>query len=999
MANKTDIRADLSIFGDSLTDLSTLYNPTMSIRSEETTVLAKADEQIQQAESDEKNQITAVEMQKTVIVSDKTLVSEEPLMPVENISDNTFTLKGKNYKNIKCLSDSSGEAQIYLVAYEDKEYVLKLYYPKFKIKQALAKVLLSMNFEVVIKFYDFGYIYVDGQRRGYELMEVMRGGTLAEYSLNGDINVFRRIALQAAAALAYCHNHRIIHKDIKPSNFFFRDEQQKQLAVGDFGISSLMKDDEETHHTTQARTPVYAAPEMYNDVIDGVVEITPAADYYSLGITLLTLWFGQNPMSNNERLMMKQKNEGRIPRIDELPPRIKMIIQGLTSVKPSTRWGYEQVERWFLGEDVKVDISSPYLRYKAFIIDPEKNLIAENVHELVKHFSENEKLAMYYLYNGRVSEWLEECGNTKLSTLVTEIVTNKYPADQRAGLYASLYILEPEMPYVDIRGNECSDIHMITLALVGNQREYSILLQNPNARLFLYLEAHTKCDINRLRSYFDAEKGFNERIAILCMAYEIDPALPLLSKYPSHSIQEIVSSFGQFECSDDEWLSLIDGRLLSWLYGHGESMFCEQIRILTEDQEKNKSLAYKVLYNLDRDAAFDLLKAKTPEDVACLMGVKLQECQHLKGNDFAVAMQDYIDLNGRLVYYAQLYGWSTVVNEAHRCFELTSPENHDRLGAYDLPTAAYRFCKIMGVDPVYVLPNGARLSSLADVNINRKAQIRDEIRSGNLSQWLSLFYHEDPSNAFEEEYSYERTLAAWLTKLGDFDTSQPYYRRYETAKSETDKKMRAERIRWRNARTKQFVWKGLFYLLSVIWIGLLLTIGVSHRDMLFDNMHYRVGLSLGGMMLIIMGVRAYFSGYGFTLSLLWGILGAICSYIPIYILRVVNAQYTSWFNWTIVGISLLLMLICHLTDYRIDSKSNKQFIQNAFDKDDIKTALLDPLYYTFRMKSVRYKGSKFGMLDEVSNEIMAMAGESVIHYILWCILISLFIVEFVIYEM
>jgi hypothetical protein len=31
---------------------------------------------------------------------------------------------------------------------------------------------------------------------------------------------------------------------------------------------------------------------MYTDVIDGVVEISPSADFYSLGITLMALWLG-----------------------------------------------------------------------------------------------------------------------------------------------------------------------------------------------------------------------------------------------------------------------------------------------------------------------------------------------------------------------------------------------------------------------------------------------------------------------------------------------------------------------------------------------------------------------------------------------------------------------------------------------------------------------------------------------------------------------------------
>lgn len=193
-----------------------------------------------------------------------------------------FNVKGHKYLNKECLSDSSGEAQIFLVEDEEgRDFVLKVYYPNFDVNKKLLLMIRSFNFEMIVKIYDFGKTYVEGKHRYYELMEYLQGGTLSHFHLGGDINLFRRIALQGAAALAYCHNENILHKDIKPSNFFFRDEAHEELVLGDFGISTIMEQDGKAHRTTQARTPIYAAPEMYSDVIDGVVELTPAADYYS----------------------------------------------------------------------------------------------------------------------------------------------------------------------------------------------------------------------------------------------------------------------------------------------------------------------------------------------------------------------------------------------------------------------------------------------------------------------------------------------------------------------------------------------------------------------------------------------------------------------------------------------------------------------------------------------------------------------------------------------
>ena len=914
---------------------------------------------------------------------------------------NIFTLKGVQYRNIRCLSDSSGEAQIFLVAKEDKEFVLKVYYPSFDVNKKLLQTIRSFDFEMIVKIYDFGKTYLEGKHRSYELMEYLKGGTLNKYNLGNDLNQFRRIALQGAAALAYCHNNNILHKDIKPSNFFFRDEMHEELVLGDFGISSMLEKDGKAHRTTQARTPIYAAPEMYSDVIDGVVELTPAADFYSLGMTLFALWLGENPMSSNERVMMRQKNEGRLPRLNELPETVKHIVQGLTAVNPLSRWGYKEVEKWFLGEEVSVDISSPFLKYKNFIVDPDRNLVADNVHELIPLLVENEKLATGYLYNGRISQWLESCGNMKLATVVKDIVVNKYPVDQHAGLMAAVYAMEPTYPYKDAGGNLCDDVHSVAISMLSYIERYSVLLRNPNDTLFLYLEYHSKCNVKRLRSYFynelDENKEIDYRVAVIRSVFEIDKEIPFLAKYPSSNISQIIHSFGYEPLGDDEWRSLTDGRLLSWMYSHEDVMACESLKILTKDQPHSTSLAYKVLYNLDRNAAYDLRSAKTPEEIGKLLAARLQNAEHLNDEDFELEMRDMVEPNGRFAYFAQLHGWIELQAEASRTFDMTSEENRERLGLYDLKTAVYRFCCILGVRPTYLLPNGTELKDGKALNRSMSSQMRSEIREGNFAQWLSVFYHEDPSRDFEEEYSYERELEKWLLALGEIDMANQYYKRFTNARETTLNKMDSVRREWKVAKRKEQTWRMAFYALCGIWVLLVLAIGVTGRDFLLRNSFTTIGLPLGGVTAVIVATRAYFRGYGFVLSLLWGGLGALSTLIPITILKFLNGSYPSLFNIGIVVMTAIYMLICHMTDFRGDEKADNKLINEVLD-DDIQSSLLEPLYYTFKTKSFKYKGSKFGMLDDMSDQVRSISGESVLHYLLWCLMVLLLVAEFVMFS-
>ena len=913
---------------------------------------------------------------------------------VANASDSTanvFSLKGVDYEEVRCLSDNSGEAQVYLVEREGKQYVLKLYYPNFDINKKLLQLVSSFQFEMFVDLLDYGRTYKEGKNRYYELMEYLKGGTLKDVRINGDLNRFRRLALQAAAALAYCHKNHLLHKDVKPTNYFFRDEAQQELVLGDFGISSIQETEGKSFRTTQARTPIYAAPEMYTDVIDGVVEITFAADFYSLGMTLFTLWLGESPMSTNERAMMKQKNEGRLPRLNELPDPVKRIVQGLTSVNQQTRWGYDEVERWFKGEDVAVDISSPFLRYKSFVVDPERNLIAENVKELVPLLIDNEQLATNYLYSGRIVQWLESSGNVKLATVIKDILTNRYPNDQKAGYIASCFAMEPTIKYTDVNGRECEDATSIVLSLLTNQEKYALLLLNPNDALFLWLEAREMGDVQRLRSYFrpDAD-GKN---SVFRMVYELDPSIPFLTHLPSSSIAEIVHDFGYEKVREEDWRALCDGRLLSWLYSHADMGVCEAVRQLTLDAEYSKTLAYKVLYRLAPDIPYDLREANSPEKIGNLLAYELVQNQNASAEQLQAMANEYIDPNGRFHFYAKQQGWLRLLTEAESCFDLNSEENRERLSAYDMHTALYRFCRILGGKPAYFLPNGVSLTDGRETDSKKHPQIKTEMRNGAFIQWLSVYYHEDPNQLFEEEYSYERELEKWVMKLGELDPQNLYFRRFNKAIEETKSRVSQVRDEWLSAHYKELFFKFGFYGLTGLWVLFVLIFGLDDRSYIFKHHLMYIIAPLGGMTALIIAVRAYFRGYGALVSMLFGSLGFLSAYITFFLLRVVEEQMPSMFHVAVLLFTAVYFFVAWFTDLSREHKTDTKFINDALKKEDIKSTLLEPLYFTFKTKSSRYKSSHFSVLDEVDDHIHSLSGESVIHYILWSLLTIVLICE------
>ena len=537
----------------------------------------------------------------------------------------------------------------------------------------------------------------------------------------------------------------------------------------------------------------------------------------------------------------------------------------------------------------------------------------------------------------------------------------------------------------------------MAISLLSYQKEYGILLTNPNDNFFLYLESHTKCNIDRIRTHFSRVDPKDVQVAIMKTAFEIDPEIPLLSRFPSSTLKEIVRSFGQEAVTEDDWKSLTDGRLLSWMYSHEDRMACESLRILTKDQPHSEALAYKVLYNLDRSAGYDLKYAFTPMQIGELLSERLQKAQALGDEEFKKAMSDLTDLDGRFSYYAQLHGWSEILGEYNRCFDMKSDENRDRLGNYDEKTATYRFCRILGVSPVYLMPDGTTYNDGRNMDVRNNAQIRSEIRNGSFSQWLSVFYHEDPFADFSEEYAYEHALEEWLMALGKFDESNTYYKRFVNACEEISERVRNVRDNWQRAKRRESFWRTVFYVLCGIWILLVLFIGVKDRSYLLGHTALCIGLPLGGMTAVIVGTRAYFRGYGFFFSCMWGLLGILSSFIPIIILKYIGQSHPSLFNVAIVLITLAYMLICHLTDFRGDEKADSKLISEVLD-NDVKSTLLEPLYYTFKTKSYKFNGSKFGMLNDVTDQVRSISGESVLHYVLWSVLALIFVLNFIVFS-
>ncbi len=212
----------------------------------------------------------------------------------------------------------------------DREYL-----NRFLKEAKAAGVLTHPN---IVTVYDVGKI----DDSPYIMMELLEGCTLTEFLLNKNelpIKTLISISMQIASALDYAHNQGVVHRDIKPDNIIFH-EQQGTVKIADFGIARV--GDSEAKEKTQAGmilgTPRYMSPEQAKgEAIDG------RSDLFSLGVILYELLTGHKAFDAESipTLIMQiiQKNPTPIRQYyPEAPAGLQSIIAKLLQKKPEKRF-------------------------------------------------------------------------------------------------------------------------------------------------------------------------------------------------------------------------------------------------------------------------------------------------------------------------------------------------------------------------------------------------------------------------------------------------------------------------------------------------------------------------------------------------------------------------------------------------------------------------------------------------------------------------------------
>src|SRR4051812_18163641 len=145
------------------------------------------------------------------------------------------------------------------------------------------------------------------------------------------------LGLQMAEALAFAHQHGLVHRDVKPQNVLINGDGEAKVT--DFGIArSLDVEHGVTQTGTVLGTSNYLSPEQARGQA-----VTPATDVYSLGVVLFEVLTGEVPFpgENFVAVAMKHINEpppSLLEKRPDVPVRLVYAIERALAKDPADRF-------------------------------------------------------------------------------------------------------------------------------------------------------------------------------------------------------------------------------------------------------------------------------------------------------------------------------------------------------------------------------------------------------------------------------------------------------------------------------------------------------------------------------------------------------------------------------------------------------------------------------------------------------------------------------------
>jgi tetratricopeptide (TPR) repeat protein len=155
-----------------------------------------------------------------------------------------------------------------------------------------ARLVSQISSPYVVRYVAHG---VDAEEQPCLVLEWLEGEDLKRRQQWRPLKIVEAVEVvrQVALGLQALHDAGIIHRDVKPSNFYLLASRDEKLHVKIIDLGTARGDGEMalTVEGWAVGTPAYMSPEQAR----GEQDITPASDVFSLGVVLFELLAGKRP--------------------------------------------------------------------------------------------------------------------------------------------------------------------------------------------------------------------------------------------------------------------------------------------------------------------------------------------------------------------------------------------------------------------------------------------------------------------------------------------------------------------------------------------------------------------------------------------------------------------------------------------------------------------------------------------------------------------------------
>lgn len=187
--------------------------------------------------------------------------------------------------------------------------------------RAEARTIARLIHPNIVRVLEFGVL----QSTPFLVLDYAPGGSLRQRYPTGTLLPLPAVVSytrQAAEALQYVHDERLVHRDVKPENLLLG--RRNEVLLSDFGIALLMQTFRSRSVQDVAGTLAYMAPEQ----IQG--QPSQASDQYSLGIIVYEWLAGKQPFNGSLAEVVSQHLVAPPPplriRVPAIPPAVEQVV-------------------------------------------------------------------------------------------------------------------------------------------------------------------------------------------------------------------------------------------------------------------------------------------------------------------------------------------------------------------------------------------------------------------------------------------------------------------------------------------------------------------------------------------------------------------------------------------------------------------------------------------------------------------------------------------------